>query len=463
MNSPNSESVPRQDRMSFFTNKLTTRQFLTQRPISWVVVGLVAVVVVTALGAARATRTAVENQLDSPGSNLGTPVATVTAEPVDSYQADRSYTGHVVARRASHLSFERPGKVVRIAVDEGDRVAAGQLVAQLDTRHLLVQKQRLEAERAQAAAQLAELRAGPRQQTIAAAQAQVRNLEAQRDQVKRSFERYQKLHKQGVVTESEYEDAYYSARAIAAQLDSAQKQLDELEAGTRSERVTAQAAVVAQLDARLADLAIDVDDARLVAPFAGRLAERRVDEGTVIAAGTPIFEIVEQTNLEAWIGLPATTAARVEVGTSHAIEVGGKQYTATLTSMSPHLDSATRTRKAIFAFDASTEVALVPAEVARVTLTEDVNTAGYWLPADALVRSTRGLWSALVVVGDPDAADRDVVEPRDVEVLYTAGHAVFVRGTLAPGDQVVATGVHRLAVGQHVRSQHSDTNVASAK
>ncbi|MCG8585814.1 MAG: efflux RND transporter periplasmic adaptor subunit [Pirellulales bacterium] len=447
--------------MSFFAKKLTTRHFLTRRT-KWVLAaGLLVVLVGTAFGARQAAQS--DPLPDEAAADSAMPVATMTATPVDSYRADRSYTGHVVARRASRLSFERPGKVIKILVDEGDTVARGQLIAELDTRHLLAQRQRLQAERAQAAAQLDELRAGPRHQTIAAARAQVRNLEAQRDQIKRSYERYQKLRKQGVVTESEYEDAYYSARAIAAQLDAAQKQLDELEAGTRVERVTAQAAVVAQLDARLAELAVDIDHARLVAPFAGRLAERRVDEGTVVAAGTPIFEIVERSNLEAWIGLPATTASRLNVGSTHDIEVGGRQYAATLTSLSPQLDTATRTRKAIFAFNDAADKSLVPAEVARVSLSEEIGATGYWLPADALVRSTRGLWSALVVVRDAKNDDRETVEPRDVELLYSAGHEVFVRGTLAPGDQVVSTGVHRIAAGQQVRSQTAATSVATTR
>ena len=89
-------------------------------------------------------------------------VNTLTVEAVESYEVQREYSGELVAQRSSDLGFERPGTVVRVLVDEGDRVVAGQPLAQLDVQTLDVQRQQLLAQRREANAQLQELRAGPR-------------------------------------------------------------------------------------------------------------------------------------------------------------------------------------------------------------------------------------------------------------------------------------------------------------
>lgn len=434
---------------SFFGLKLTSRQFLTTRLVKGVVTLLVVAVFTVALGATYASR---HSEEPAALGIDGVPVATLVAEPVESYDFRRSYTGAIVARRASDLSFERAGKLVELSADEGDEVRAGQVLGQLKTRHLLVAQQRIEAERARASAVLDELRAGPRKQTIAAARADVQSLTAQADQARLNYERHRTLRGKGVVTQEEYEDAFYTARAAAAKRDAAQRNLDELEAGTRKEQIAAQEAAVAVLDAQLADIALDIDDATLRAPYSGRIVKRHVDEGTVIAAGTAVFELVEQANPEAWIGLPADTASKLQLGSAHEIWVGGKPYAAVLTSLTPELDPATRTRKAIFTLQGDDSPKLVRAQVARVHVAENVAAHGYWLPADSLVKSTRGLWSALAVV---DRDKGETVEPRDVEVLHTAGDRVLVRGTISPGDKIVASGVHRVVAGQAVVSHRT--------
>ncbi len=107
------------------------------------------------------------------------PVSTVEAELVSSFRTLREYTGKIVAARESQVAFERSGKVLEVFVDQGWQVQAGQELARLDTRHLLVEQRRLEASLREATAGVEELVAGPRIEQIEAAQAEVRNLSAQ--------------------------------------------------------------------------------------------------------------------------------------------------------------------------------------------------------------------------------------------------------------------------------------------
>jgi len=250
------------------------------------------------------------------------PIRAVRITPVRSYLQQRTYTGTIAALRTSDLSFERSARLIAVEVEEGDRVTPNQVLAQLDSRHLLAQKKQLEAQRAEAAAQLAELIAGPREQTIAAARAQVRDLAAQTKLRELNLQRRKELAVGDAISPEEFDRTRFDLQASEARLEAAEQQLDELVAGTRKERIEAQRAVVARLEAMLAGVKLDLEDSTLRAPFAGRIAARFIDEGTVVMPQTPVLRLVEDDALEARIGLPADVAASLEPGTEHDVTVG---------------------------------------------------------------------------------------------------------------------------------------------
>lgn len=90
-----------------------------------------------------------------------------------------SASGTVEPRVRVSLDFEAPGRVAEVAVDVGDVVAAGDVLARLDTARLELQVQQAQAALALAEAQLAQLRAGPQPEEVAAAEANVRAAKAQ--------------------------------------------------------------------------------------------------------------------------------------------------------------------------------------------------------------------------------------------------------------------------------------------
>ncbi len=121
----------------------------------------------------------------------------------------------------------------------------------------------------------------------------------------------------------------------------------------------------------------------------------------------------------------------------------------------PEVDPTTRTRTVVLRLDDSAAGYIVHGQVVRLELDETVEANGYWLPSTALTKGARGLWTTFVVVqADPnDSTQPDLfrVERRDIEVLHTESNRVLVRGTLNPGDRVVASGTHRVVPGQLVR------------
>lgn len=381
------------------------------------------------------------------------PVETIAVEQVDSYETARAYTGVIRARRDTVLSFERLGTLEKINVDEGQRVKQGEVLAELDTRRLQVGRQRLESRRNEAAAMLAELVAGPRRETIDAAVANVENLEAQLELEKANLIRRKSLLAQAIIPQEEFDASKFGVQAAAARLQASQRQLDELNAGTRKEKIDAQKAVLETLEAELSDVSIELEDSALLSPFAGTVSERMVDEGTVVAAGAPIVRLVEDGELEAWIGLPVNVAAGYAIGQTVELEVDGVTHAATVKSRLPELDRESRTRTVVFAFDTHVSDTLVPEQVVRLRVKSKIEATGFWLPTDALAAGPRGLWNCYSVADGR-------VQRRLVEVLYTEGDRVLVRGTLADGEQIIAAGTHRVVVGQQVRMLDPQTHAA---
>lgn len=388
------------------------------------------------------------------------PVVTTRLEAVKSYTTTQTYTGEVTAQRASELGFERSGELVWLNVDRGDRVKAGTPIAKLDTRNLEAQRLQLVAQKARATAVLEELQNGPRGEDIAAAHAQVRDLEAQLqlEQIKR--DRRENLWQEGAISREQFDEVAYGSNALSQRLAAARSNLEELLTGTRREQIAAQQAAVKQLEASIADIEITIAKSTIQAPFSGIIAAQRLDEGTVVNAGQSIVRLVEDVSPEVEIGVPVQVAAQLQPSSRQRVQIGQKTYNATVAAILPEVNSATRTRTVVLTLPLATLQAIAPQQIARLETRQSVLATGYQLPITALVRGERGLWSCYVLVEAEKhkgsaLAQLYQVERRDVEVLHTEGNRVLVRGTIQSGDTVIIDGTQRIVPGQLVRPAES--------
>ena len=415
----------------------------------WQIVLASLLLLLTGVGIGRFERDKASTPVQTPTQVNPLPVKTTQIQLVKTYQTVQSYTGEVVAMRTSEIGFERGGKLVKVLVDEGDRVTVGTILARLDTSNLAAQRQSLIAQKAQAEARLAELTNGARSEQIAAASATVRDLAKQLELEKLKSDRRQYLYAEGAISKEQLDEVAFNSQALSERLNNAQSNLAELRNGTRYEQIAAQKAVVDQLSAQITDLEITIAKSTLKAPFSGSIALRYFDEGTVVETGNPIVRLVEDNNPEVKIGVPINIAKELSSGSQQQLEIGGTTYRATVKSILPEVDRATRTRTVILQLASTANVS--PQQIARLPITQTTATEGYWLPVTALVKSDRGLWSCYAVV-TADSSDSNTyqVDRRLVEVLETDGERVLVRGTLKEGDTIITDGTQRLVPGQLV-------------
>jgi multidrug efflux pump subunit AcrA (membrane-fusion protein) len=384
------------------------------------------------------------------------PVETIAVQLQDGYQYSHDYLGEVVARRSSELGFELAGRIMAMDVSEGDVFEAGAVLAELDTDRLVEQRIELTARADQIDAKLQELIVGPRPETIAAAEATVKDLNHQLELAQRNRKRRQQLVDRQMAAREDLDAAQFGAQSIAAKLDVTQHQLDELRAGTRDEVIQAQKAAFAQAKSLLAQNQIEIDRSVIRAPYDCTVTRRMADVGQVVAAGTQILSVVANREPEVWIGVPIDQSKSLKKDCQTDVLINGQTHQGVCKNIVPQLDQATRTMTVIVSLGGATIDQVPIGQTARLSLQRNATERGCWLPVGALLKSTRGLWSCFRLVEEQPEFDFDEtidgptgrLERCDVEILHSDGDRVFVRSPLDDGDLIVRSGSNRVAPNQ---------------
>ena len=328
---------------------------------------------------------------------------TVTSQ---SAQGAYEYAGEVRARTESRLGFRVGGKITRRAVDLGDSVKAGQLLAQIDPQDLRLGQ---DAARAQ----------------MVAAQANLSQAAADR-------QRFKELRDQGFISSAELERRDTTLKAAQAQFDEAR----------------AQSSVQGN----------QASYASLLSGAAGVVTAVKAEPGMVVAAGEPIVRLAHDGPRDVVFSVPED-----KVGLVKALSEQPGRFTVRLWgSDSPALPAHVREISA--SADPVTRTFLVKPDIgeggtraapggqavrlgqtATVIVELPQPTGITRLPLSAL-REAKGRSTVWLV----DRAAMTVkVQP--VQVSGADGNDAVVTGGLSPGDVVVTAGVHVLNPGQKVR------------
>jgi HlyD family secretion protein len=227
-----------------------------------------------------------------------------------------------------HVAPEVGGRVLEIAVVEGNRAARGDVIARLDTSDVDLTLQRAHAERAAADAQLRLLVAGSRIEDIRQAEAQV---EAARSEIavaqselasaETDLQRFEQLLKSSSGSQKQRDDAATRRNVARDRLESARARENaarataaRLTAGARREEIDAARARVMVVDAQIASLEKSRRDATVLAPIDGIVSERLVDPGEMAAPRAPIVVLSDLDHAWAEVFVDEPSVPRLTIG-----------------------------------------------------------------------------------------------------------------------------------------------------
>jgi HlyD family secretion protein len=214
-----------------------------------------------------------------------------------------------------HVASRYGGRVEKIFVREGDSLTNGQWIAELDAPEL-------RAQRAEAAATLADLEAGARKEELAAANSEWESAEAELELARNEAKRALELFRGGTISEIECDRATSRATALEKSVAAAQSRHELLKAGTRPERIVQARATLERIDTQLREL-------RVSAPTNCVLEVLSVKVGDVVAPNRELATLVLAQHLWVRVYVAQPQLANLKLGqevTFHADGVPGKSF-----------------------------------------------------------------------------------------------------------------------------------------
>jgi RND family efflux transporter MFP subunit len=258
--------------------------------------------------------------------------------------------------------------------------------------------------------------------------AELGKAEANVAQARSDYERYKTLYEQGVEAQATLEAKQRRYEVTLADLETTRKA---------------------------------VEDTGLIAPFAGRVARKLVEDFQNVNAKEPVLILQDDSSLEIVVNVPERdlTAGR-RAGTPEeasrrlapsvsVTSIPDRSFPATAKEIATTADPVTRTFQATFAFANPADVNVLPGMTAKVTINRpgsSETSRGFAIPARATLADESG--GATVWVVDPDSM---TVRRTEVVLGEMSGDEVEVRSGLSSGDLIAISGVHQLREGTTVR------------
>jgi RND family efflux transporter MFP subunit len=301
------------------------------------------------------------------------------------------FFGNVESALSTPIAAALAGTVDSVSVREGDAVAKGAVMLQLDARRTRADVRAAEALSKRSAAQL--------------------------EQARRQAERVNKS----------------SAALSAPERERYSLDVAVLEAQLAGEQATAQR------------VRVDLSRHRIEAPFSGVVKSRAVNPGAWVKAGDTVIELVSIKELQILVDIPFESGRGLNVGAPANILSGEFSAEAIIAGIVPALDASTRAMRirVELADGVSPPAWLVPGLPVNVEFNLTLSGAGVLLPRDALIRGAVGTRIVKVVDG--------IGQPTPVQLLGATADEVLVQGEgLVAGDSVMTRGNERYRPGTKV-------------
>lgn len=300
----------------------------------------------------------------------------------------------------SDVPFLVSGRVVRVAVHEGDYVRRGQLLAALDSTDYKL--------------------------AVNGADAQVAAARVAHNRTEDEYRRMAQLYESKSLPANDF-------RKFEAAYNGAGEQLNQAVAGAK------------EAGKRLSDTI-------LVAPVAGFISRRAVEPGNMAVAGTPAFQIVTLDPIEVLVGVPETSIHLVRSGQKVQVRIPalpGESFAGTIREINVAADPSTRTYSTRIRV-ANPQHRLRIGMIAEATIQGDQVIKALTIPASAIVRDPQGATLAYVYY-----PSQKRVFSKPVETGRVVGDEVEIRNGVQADEQVVIGGQQELRNGNLVEPSAS--------
>jgi RND family efflux transporter MFP subunit len=369
-----------------------------------------------------------------------------------------SFTADILPIQQAAIFSKVSGYIRKIHVDRGDFAKEGQLLMEIDDLEL-----KASAEQARAALVSSQAGLEVARSTLEGQKANLENQRANLAKARavlandaRQAERMKTLFEKGMVAAVDWDNARTTADSSRASTDAAEAQLRlaEVQITTQESQVRLAQAQVETFRAALSLASSNLSNTRLLAPFAGYIAQRNLDQGAAVSAASAgttttsvgILLIQDISSVKVQIEVPERQIARVVVGNSVRVTADpykGQVFAGSVARVVHNLDPRSRTM-GIEVVIPNSDGRLKPGMFARVDAIVETRKNVLTVPLESL-RVGEGPPLVMVV-------RNGAVEPVQVQLGVADAQSIEVLKGIEASDQVILQGKDLVRKGQKVRT-----------
>lgn len=236
-----------------------------------------------------------------------------------------TYMVGTLERDRVEVSVESNEPILAIHVTDGQMLKAGDLILEQDPARLENLLAQQKATRDQAAARLAELKRGPREETIREARAQLESAEASAVNASENLKRERDIFNRKLSDQQTLDLAITRSKTTSAAEKAAREALERLLNGTTIEELQQAEAVVQVAEAGMSRIQYDIERLKTYAPIDGMLDKRLYQVGERPNIGATISVILDSSRTYARIYVPENLKASVIPGKQLSVRIDGTE------------------------------------------------------------------------------------------------------------------------------------------
>jgi len=376
--------------------------------------------------------TSCEREANAASDQAAVPVQ-VRAPAVVERAESVSASGSVEGSETADVAFQVGGRVARVLVEEGQRVSKGQLLAEIEPTDYqnAFNAAAAQKEAAQAVAEKAD--AGLRKQEL--------------EQARIDFERWEDEYKRMKFLVERKSLPPNDFQKIQAAYEASRERYQMAQEGTRKEDRATAVAQAHGAEAQASEAHKQMADTRLLAPISGNISMRRVDPGQTVAAGIPVFSIVDLNPAKVRVGVPEADIGRVRQGAAAEVSIpslDGRHFMGEVAIIGVAAEAASRSYTVKILVPNPGPV-LLSGMVAEARIYGPAKVRSLTIPGEAIVPDPEGAPNVYVY-----SPDRRRVYAHRVEVGSPVGDEVEIRSGLHGGEQIVVAGQQKVREGSLV-------------
>jgi RND family efflux transporter MFP subunit len=395
-------------------------------------------------------------------------------------QSSSEFVGNLEAKERVALAPRVDGRIVNIAVQEGDTVKKGDLILELqldaeqgevDAARSQVNIQRANLSNAQSQLRVAEAGVAEAEAAVQQSQADLRQQEAELELAKTNLERTKFLVKQGAQSQQILDNrtrdlnaATAQTEALKAALNSSQKALSASREQVNSARtaIARQEAGIQQAETRVGIATDNLDYNRLTAPIDGVVGNIQPKVGDYVDVGEQVTSIVQDQTLELNVSVPIEQASRLKLGLPvEIVDSQGKAIAqGDISFISPRAERNSQGVLVKAAINNNGQLKDDTVVSARVIWSEQ---PGILIPTESVSRlAGKSFVFVAQETKQKDGKTSLVAKQKPVELGDIQGQSYQVISGLKPSDRLITSGILNLTDGASVSNQAANNQPVSS-